>query len=113
MAPELPSPPRSIGTIGAMAGASDIELAPEGRRGRAIPAPEPDDDGPPPMVSMFSARTIGRGNPTAPTKANAELRAGASNAPCVPIGAALPLLLPPIGMSTLRSESMLLRRSCG
>src|SRR5262252_1607005 len=114
------APPPPIGAMSPRPpdGMSVAELGPFGRRGLAKFEPAP-GDAPPPIPSMFWARKIGFGQPSAPAAANALLAGGVSRAPCVPIGLALPppidpLLLPPlpppIGTSTWRSDSRLLRR---
>src|SRR6266545_2569696 len=104
-------PPLAIeGSPTPIDGASDMELAPLGRRGRLIPVPRADGK-PPLMPSMFWARNIGVGAPTAPAKANAEFPGGTASAPWVPIGMAPPRfdplpLPPPIGTNTRRRDSM-------
>ena len=105
----------SAACTGWIYGMSVAEGGPLGRRGRSDP--EPPGEAPPPMPSMFCARKTGCGQPTAPADANAVFAGGVSSAPCVPIGAPIELLPPPrpapIGTSTCRSDSRLLRRSCG
>src|SRR5258708_38756574 len=107
-APELPIAPWPMSPADGM---SDIELTPPGNRGRDIPAPPPEGI-PPPMLSMFWARKIGFGHPTAPTRASADRLRDVSSTPCVPIGIPAPPpvdpppLAPPAGIRTRRTESM-------